>query len=349
MISVYSGDPFLAGRAFAEAARAESSQQDRTLVRLGEGLDARGVDEALRQGGLFGRPVLALDFDAAFGGGREGGGATSGGAGAGSGAGAPGGAGTGGGGSATGERNAVIALLETAPSDAIVIVLDAAATPARQRRWRALGTLEHFNTPRFGNLVRWVQQELERQGIATRGDVAATIADLFGEDLPSIASELAKLRVLDEPLTPERAIALVHRPAARNAFQLIDAIMAGDAALALETLDSLLQLGEAPIRIMAALAWQVDLVAGCVGLREHDPGIDPAAAAAALSASPFPTRKALAIAGRLDEEALGALIELVVAADVAMKRGSDAQWRLQSCVLQAARLMADGRGAHGRA
>jgi DNA polymerase III subunit delta len=326
VIRTFSGDAFLAGRACSRAARQQADEEGRTLVRLGEGLDARAVDEALRQGGLFGRPVVALDLDAAFaasGGGREGGGR----------------------GAATGERNAVMALLEAAPADAAVFVLDAGATPARQRRWRSLGTLEHLATPRFDNLVRWVRQELEREGIETRGDAAAAIADLFGEDLPSIASELSKLRVLDEPLTPERVVELAHRPAARSAFQLIDAVMAGDAAGALATLDALLEVGEAPIRIMAAFLWQIDLVAGCLGLLEDDVGIDPAAAATALQASAYPTRKALAIAARLDEDALLALLAAVLSADVAMKSGSDPERRLLTCVLQAARMMAGRRAA----
>ncbi len=327
MIHVFSGDPFLAGRAFADAARALSAEHGGSVVRLAEGLDAGSVGEALDQGGLFGRPLLALDLDAAF---------------------------TGAGSTATSARNAVIARLEAAPPDALVIVLDTAATTARQRRWRALGTLEQLSTPRYGKLVAWVRSELEGAGIRTSGDVAATLVDLFGDDLPGIAAELAKLRVLDEALTPERVTALAHRPAARNAFQLIDAVMAGDAALAFATLEALLQSGEAPVRIMAALTWQVDLVAGCVGLRDLDPDVDQARAGAALKASAYPAGKALAIAKRLDEAALTALIDTVVAADSAMKRGADPVWRLQACVLRAARLMAGGRTkrpgatAHGR-
>ena len=312
MVRVFSGDPFLAARAFADAVRQTSAELGLEVVRLGEALDEAELRHALAQGGLFGRPLLALDLDAAF-------------------AGASG---------ATAERNVLIALLESAPDDAYVMVLDAAATPARQRRWRSIGTLEHLPTPRYGNLVRWVRAELEALGLRSRGDVAATLADLFGEDLAGIAAELAKLRVLDEELTPQRVTELVQRPAARNAFQLIDAVMAGDAAAAFATLDALLQAGEAPIRVMGAFSWQVDLVAGCVGLRDDDPGLDRGRAAAALKASPFAAGKALAIAGRLDEADLRSLVETVVAADVAMKRGGDPVWHLHACVWRAARLMA---------
>ena len=323
MVRVFSGDPFLAARAFADAVRQTSAELGLEVVRLGEALDEAELRHALAQGGLFGRPLLALDLDAAF-------------------AGASG---------ATAERNALVKLLEAAPDDACVLVLDAAATPARQRRWRSLGTLEHLPTPRYGNVVRWIRAELETLGLRTRGDVAATLADLFGEDLPGIAAELSKLRVLDEELTPRRVTELVQRPAARNAFQLIDAVMAGDAATAFATLDALLQAGEAPIRVMGALSWQVDLVAGCVGLRDDDPAIDQSRAAAILKASPYASGKALAIASRLDEADLRSLVEILVAADAAMKRGGDPVWHLHACVWRAARLMAarPARAAGARA
>jgi len=312
VIRVFSGDEFLAGRAFLAAVR-EAAEAGREVVRLDDDLTPGRLREALDQGGLFGTPQLALDLDAAI---------------------------TSKGAAAMGERNAVIALLEAAGPDADALVLDASATPARQKRWRAFGDLRHLPAPRYGNLVRWIRAELDAAGLRTRGDVAATLADLFGDDLPGVATEIAKLSVLDETLTPERATQLVRRPAARNAFQLIDAVMAGDAALAFDTLDALVQGGEPPIKVMAAFAWQVDLVAGCVALRDTDPDVDQAKAAAALKANPFPTGKALAIAARLDEAALRSLIDAVVAAEHAMKSGSDASWHLEACVLEAAHLMA---------
>ena len=319
MIQVFSGDDFLAGRAFLAAVR-EAAEAGREVVRLDDDLTPGRLRQALDQGGLFGTPQVALDLGAAV---------------------------SGQGSAATGERNALIAMLEAAGPDVDALVLDASATPARQKRWRALGALHHLPAPRYGNLVRWIRAELEGAGLQTRGDVAATLADLFGDDLPGVVAEITKLRVLDETLTPERTIELVRRPAARNAFQLIDAVMAGDAALAFDTLDALVQSGEPTIKIMAAFAWQVDLVAGCVALRDDDPDIDQGRAAAALKANPFPTGKALAIAARLDEAALRSLIGVVVAAEHAMKSGSDAAWHLEACVLQAARLMAGRRPPTG--
>ena len=324
MLQVFAGDGFLARRA-ALTALAELRAGDPALevVRLDEGLQADDVREELGQGGLFGRVALFVDLDEAF-------------------------AGTG----QNAERTAVIDALAghgdaLAAGAADAVVLDASATAARQKRWRGLGHLRVLPTPRFGNLTRWVAQELEAEGVTVRGDVAGTLVDLFGEDLPGIAGEVAKLALLDGAITPERARAIAHRPAARSAFDLTDAIAAGDAASALRTARGLLEVGEAPVRVMAVLAWQIDLVVRCAALVLRDPEVTPEAAARELKSSPYPTKKALAVARGLDEAALADLAGRTVAADVAMKTGRDPAWALESVVIDLAGRFA--RGATGAA
>jgi len=327
MLQVFSGDAFLARRAALNALEA-LRQDDPALevVRLDEGLQADAVREAIGQRGLFGRVALFIDLDEAF-------------------------AGTG----QTAERSAVIDVLAgqreaLADGGADAVVLDAAATAARQKRWRELGHLRVQPTPRYGNLNRWVAQELAAAGVTLRGDVAGALVDMFGEDLPGIAGEVAKLALLEETITPERARAIAHRPAARSAFDLTDAIAAGDVATALRTARGLLELGESPVRVMAVLAWQIDLVARCAALALRDSAVTPEAAARELRSSPYPTKKALAVARGLDEARLAALVERTVAADVAMKTGRDPAWALESVVIGLAGLFARRApgGARGR-
>lgn len=320
MLQVFAGDAFLARRAALDALAAlREGDPALEVVRLDEGLQADQVREALGQGGLFGRVALFIDLDEAF-------------AGAGQNA----------------ERTAVIDTLAgqgealaghgeaLAAGGVDAVVLDASATAARQKRWRDLGQLRVLPTPRFGNLTRWVAQELEAAGVIVSGDVAGTLVDLFGEDLPGIAGEVAKLGLLDGAITPERASAIAHRPASRSAFDLTDAIAAGDAASALRIARGLLEAGEAPVRVMAVLAWQIDLVVRCAALALRDPQVTPEAAARELKSSPYPTKKALRVARGLDEPALVDLAARAVAADVAMKTGRDPAWALESVVIDLA-------------
>jgi DNA polymerase III subunit delta len=320
MVRVYSGEPYLAGRAY-RAAISAAIAGGAEVRRLGEGADAAALADALAQGGLFGPTTVALDLDEAFAGSGQAG---------------------------TAARNAVVDLLAASPEHD-VIVLDAAATPARLKRWRGFAEVRDEPAPRYGHLLRWVRDELQREGIATRGDVAGTLVDLFGDDVAGIASEIVKLRSLDERVDPERVRTLAHRPAARSAFDLIDAVVAGDAALALRLARDLLLAGEPPVRVMAAIGWQLDLVAGCVALRGGGP-VDESAAAKTLKTSPFPLRKALVVAERLDEASLRRLVEVFVAADTRMKVGGDPQWGLEACVLELAEVLGDRpRSARQRA
>ena len=313
MLQVFAGDAFLARRAALNALSAlREGDPGLEVVRLDEGLQAGQVREALGQGGLFGRVALLIDLDEAFAGAGQ-----------------------------TAERTAVIDVLASfaeglADGVADAVVLDASATAARQKRWRELGRLRVLPTPRYGNLNRWVAQELEEAGVTVRGDVAGALVDLFGEDLPGIAGEVAKLGLLEGATNPERARAIAHRPAARSAFDLTDAIAAGDVATALRTARSLLEVGEAPVRVMAVLAWQIDLVVRCAALALRDPTVTPEAAARELKSSPYPTKKALGVARGLDESALADLVERTVAADVAMKTGRDPAWALESVVIDLA-------------
>ena len=318
-VRAFVGDPFLArraARAALEEACAHAGVAADAVVRLGEGATAADVVEAMGQGGLFGPSIVWFDLDEAFVGAGH-----------------------------TAARNAVLDALDDSGT-ALVVALDAAATPARQKRWRALGEVVALPTPRFAGLTRWVAQELQVAGVAVKGNVAGALADAFGDDLPGAAGEVAKLALLGETITPERALEIAHRPATRTAFDVVDALAAGDAARALTLVRDILDQGEAPIRVHAALAWHVDLVARCTALALRDPRVAKDEAARTLGASPYPTGRALEVARRLDEATLAAAVEATVQADVAMKTGRDPEWALESCVLELVRVLG-GRGRAG--
>ena len=310
MILSFSGDPFLAHRA-ARRELASSGYDADARTEVGDGMTAETVTGLASQMGLFGQPGILLDFDAAF---------------------------TGQGG--VKPRNAVLRALETLPDEAVVVVVDSSATASRQKTYRGLGDHTNLPTPRFGALVRWVRDELEREDVAFERDVPDLLADLFGEDLPAIASEIRKLAVLGETLGSERVREIVNRPAARDAFDAIEAIARGDAATALQVLGSLEAQGEPPPRILGALAWQFQLVARCVGVREGRARTDASEIQRVLRVSPYVAKKALGIAANLDEATLGEALDAVVEADVAMKTGKDDRWALNAAALRLARVFA---------
>lgn len=306
MILAFSGDRFLARRAARDALR-EHGVDASALTELGEGLDAERLRQHVGQSGLFGRAALLLDFDEAF-------------------------VGQGG----VKPRNETLQALAGADEQALIAIVDSGASASRQKRYRELGRLQHLPTPRFARLPRWIAEELERAGVRHRPGVPALLADLFGEDLPAISAEVRKLAVLDEELDEARVRFLVHRPASRDAFDLIEAAVAGRAGDALRVARALLQAGEPPPRVLAVLRWQFQAVARAVGLLEREGRVSREVAARALGLKPFVAGKVLAIAGALDERAVAAALWALLEAELATKTGRDAALALDVVTLRLA-------------
>lgn len=310
MIVSFSGDAFLVRRAARAYLRGQGFAVT-DVAEMADEIEPEGIAQAAAQGGLFGRTALLLDFDAAF----------------------QGQAGV-------KPRNDALKALASVSDDSVVVVLDSGATNARQKTLRSLGEHHHEPTPRFGALTRWISDELARHDVRTRGDVPGTMAELFGDDLPAIAAEVRKLAVLDEELTSDRVREIANRPAARDAFDLIDAAVAGDAETALRVCRTLLDQGEAPPRIMGALAWQFDVVAMCVGLLQIEGSVRPQDAARRLKANPYAVKKALAIATGLGEGELRRSLDTLLTADVGMKSGRDAAATMELCTVELAGIFA---------
>lgn len=316
MILAFSGDAFLARRSARGALREEGFRPDE-IAEYGEGLDPAEIPRLAAQGGLFGRTALLLDFAAAF----------------------QGQAGV-------APRKAAMQALESAPEDAAIVVVDPTATAARQKAWRRLGRLTHQPTPRFGALTGWTSKELAARGVRASRGVPALLADLFGEDLPGIAAEIEKLAILEGDLDEERVRRIVNRPASRDAFDMIAAVVAGDEGEAVRVARTLLEAGEAAPRILGALAWQFTLVARALGLRERDGDLPGAAVAKELGVAPFAAGKAMDVARGLDEPALRAVFATLVEAEVAVKTGArDPAWAIERLALELAGRFARGRAA----
>jgi DNA polymerase III subunit delta len=306
MIAAFSGDPFLASRAARRHLKAKGFRNEE-ITELSEGMTGEQVAQLAAQSGLFGQVALLLEFDAAF----------------------KGQAGV-------KPRNEVIKTLEHIPQDTLVVVLDLEASESRQKTYKSLGENYHYPTPRFSALTHWIRQELTEEKVRFQKDVPDTLADLFGEDLPSIASEVQKLAVLDEELSGQQVREIVNRPAARDAFNFIEATANGNASEALSVCKSLLAQGEAPARVLGALTWQYNLVARCVALREDRSRVDPGLVTQTLKVKPFVAQKALAIAAKLNEGGLRKVLTYILEAEVAMKTGKDEVWALESLALKLA-------------
>lgn len=304
MIESFSGDAFLAARA-ARVRLAQLRSESFEITELAEDLTPERVQAVAGQSGLFGAGALYLDFDAAFSG-QAG----------------------------VKPRNAMLRLLPTLDDDTRIIVLDSSATAARQKQWKELGTHANLPTPKWSALERWIEGELKAAGIRFTRDVPPTMVELFGEDLPGIASEITKLQLAEVELTARNVRELTGKEGIADAFSLIDALVAGDAAAAITQCRALRRQDEDGVKVLAAVSWQFSLVARCTGLLQAEPRANDSRVASALKVHPFVAGKVRRIAAGLDEQSLKPMLAAIADAELASKSGRNGDWALEKLALQ---------------
>lgn len=310
MILAFSGDPFLTARASSQKFKTLGFKSEDIQV-LDEDLNADKLSELAAQSGLFGQTALLLNFDIAF----------------------KGQAGV-------KQRNATLKKLEQIQTDSLIIVIDLNATKAREKTYKKIGEYIHYPSPRFNALSHWIRTELKANDIRFTKDVPDTLADIFGEDLPSIASEIEKLKSLDGELSSNDIRKITNRPASRDAFDLIEATAKGNAKESLLICRSLVAQGESPARVLGALSWQYNLVAQCVALKESRARVDANLVTQTLKINPYVAKKALAIAQKLNEKRLKEVLELLLETDMAIKSARNETWALESLALKLASIYA---------
>lgn len=303
----FSGHPFLAAREARKAVH-QLHGPGAHVTDIEPPLEIDELLQRCQQGGLFEQPIFQLDFSQFFSG-QAG----------------------------IKPRNALLRALQDADFGATLVLLDPDATPARQKTLKQLGDHVHVPLPRFEQHVRFVRAALTEVGLEFDQDVPTLFSELFAEEPAEMYAEFEKFLVLGEHLTRDFVIDIVQRPVRRDAFELIDAIAAGDAAGAALIARTLLGQGEAALRIMGAIAWQLQIVVRTVAYLASSPrGASQQQLAQALGIRPFVAGKALRIARQLDEERVRVLLSQFLAIETRLKSGGDEHVQLEAGVVRLA-------------
>ncbi len=208
------------------------------------------------------------------------------------------------------------------PSPTTCLVLEAARVD-RRLRWvkRAIevGELRECNGPRRPAEARdWVEARIRALGKRPARGAAAALVEMIGLDLDRLAQEIAKASLF----AGERAeisaddfaeVTGQARPLAL--FELTDAIGERDVAGSLRRLGRLLDQGEPPLVLLAALANHFRRL---LRARDCQP-FEPAEIARRLSLHPFAAEKLVAQARRFDARRLRACLAASRVADAALK------------------------------
>ncbi len=234
-------------------------------------------------------------------------------------------------------------LLEGAPEEVPILLLDPRPTPARAAFYRGRERRD-FPTPKGKDLLRHLENRAKRLGYRLPAGVAQYLAELIdpkAPDLEALERELEKLALLEPPLTREKAERVVALRPPMSGFSLVEAVLQGKTEEAFRRLKGLRAEGEEPLRVLGALAWQFGLLARAWMLLQEVPR-PKEEDLARLEAHPFAARKALEVARGWGEEALRAALDTLIQAEMRAKRGKDPWLALEGAILRLLHLGEEG-------
>jgi DNA polymerase III subunit delta len=193
-----------------------------------------------------------------------------------------------------------------------------------QRDEAALG----FARLKEGELYQWVSQEARGQGKTLTLAAARCLVDMVGDNLADLSQELAKLALFageEKTITPNLVMRLASHSRTSNIFALVEALGQADAGRRLAALGQLLDLGEAPPKILGMLARQLRLL---IRYKETAAGAAPGAPDHSLNLPQWLVRKIGKQAALFSLPALEAHLQRLHRADLHLKTstGSPRLW-----------------------
>lgn len=189
-----------------------------------------------------------------------------------------------------------------------VLVLVARGKP--QPRLRAAvegagGEVREYAAPKPRELGRWTIERAAEQNLKIDAEGARTLIALVGARQQRLAREVERLALLAHPeraLDAAQIAAMAAGETSLQAFELADAIVAGDERLALATAEQLSAQGEAPGRLLYSVVRRLRDVHRAAelldaGVREND-------AAGKLGMPPWLAKRIIAAAKKAGRQAL---------------------------------------------
>ena len=148
-----------------------------------------------------------------------------------------------------------------APASGGVLVLELKSFASNTKLYKAVaasGLPIDCKAPTGAPLVRWlVQWAKQTHQVQVPQTAAEMLVDLVGPELGLLDQELAKLALLagkDKKITAEMVTQSVGSWRAKTTWEMLDAVMDGNARAALVQLDRLLSAGEQPVALLGQIS-----------------------------------------------------------------------------------------------
>jgi DNA polymerase-3 subunit delta len=245
------------------------------------------------------------------------------------------------------EAAELLTRLPTAPETCDLVFIDAAVDKRRglykgftlpavgeqgERKIRGLEALAKSGdvqvvdlpTPDAKSLLGWLQQHAAARKIAIRPDAAALLANFVGRNLRQLDNELEKLSLyaLGRPITTQDVRAMVADASEEMIWNLTDGLCQRQPAKAMHALRELRRNDQHPLALLASITRQYRLLILVKTMQQRGVmGADKIAAE--LGEKSFPVEKAQKLVGLYSFDELDAIMEGLLATDMAMKSGGD--------------------------
>ena len=149
--------------------------------------------------------------------------------------------------------------LKDMPPETVLLLIGRGKVPAQLANavGAAGGFVKAEAAPSKKDLAGWVRERAAEQGLTLAADAARTLVAVVGERQQRLAREVERLALLAHPkteLNSEQVARLAAGEASTQAYELADAVVAGDVGEALRAAERLRDMGEAPGRLLYTVA-----------------------------------------------------------------------------------------------
>lgn len=178
-------------------------------------------------------------------------------------------------------------------------------------------------------LVNWIQNKAREAGMDIAPNVARYLIEYTAGDQWQLVSDIEKLKLSGQPVTPELIRDLLIPNPTSSAFDLLDAALAGQGKRVNELLDGV-RSHEDPYRFFGLLSNQIFAIVliGAAGNRPPD------TIARDSGLHPFVVKKTVPTARRLNVAQRARLTELAATTDMQLKSSGQDPWILVTALLK---------------
>jgi DNA polymerase-3 subunit delta len=219
-------------------------------------------------------------------------------------------------------------ILKDMPPDTVLVVIvrGKALKQLAKAVEAAGGEVREYPAPKPWELPKWIAGRGQDLGLQVDPEAAKELVALVGTSQQRLSRELEKIALAVHPntnVTPANVDELAARDTAPQAYDLADALVAGDLQATLALAEQLESHGERPGRLVFPVVRRLREVHRAASLL--DQGVPESKVGEALKAPPWLVKKTVARAKKADRAALERAICIFADLEVDMRGGGEIQ------------------------